>query len=65
MEDIDAFHHANIERLGLAEFMAIPYYTYLVLKMSGPNIVIIIQGKLKQTFIYDREECSHVESQVI
>jgi hypothetical protein len=32
---------------GLAKFMAIPHYTYLVIKMLGPNGVITIEADLR------------------
>jgi hypothetical protein len=41
--------------------MAIPYYTYLVLKMLGPCGVISIRGDIKRAFDYDRESCEIVE----
>jgi hypothetical protein len=41
--------------------MAIPYYTYLVLKMLGPCGVISIRGDIKRAFDYDRESCEIVD----
>jgi hypothetical protein len=38
-------------------FMAIPHYTYLVLKMPGSRGVISIRGDVKWAFDYDRESC--------
>jgi hypothetical protein len=35
--------------------MAIPYYTYLVLKMPGPNGIIIVKGSCKLSDICDKE----------
>jgi hypothetical protein len=37
--------------------MAIPHYTYLVLKMPGPNDVISIKGDVKNTYDCDGESC--------
>jgi hypothetical protein len=44
--NIDIARYAIIGRLGLAKFMAIPQYTYLVLKMLGANSVITTKGDL-------------------
>jgi hypothetical protein len=38
-------------------FMAIPHYSYLVLKMPGPCGVISIRGDVKRAFDCDRESC--------
>lgn len=48
--NINTMYHAIIGRSGLAKFMTIPYYTYLVLKMSGPNGVMVMKGNLKQSY---------------
>jgi hypothetical protein len=45
--------------------MAIPHYTYLVLKMLDPNVVITIKGNLKKSYTCDREGCSLAESKVM
>lgn len=52
MENINTAYHAIIGRSGLTKFRAIPYYTYLVLKMSGPNGVLIMKGNLKQSYAF-------------
>jgi hypothetical protein len=38
--DFESSYHAILGRPVLAEFMAIPYYPYLLLKMLGPNGVL-------------------------
>ena len=38
-----------------AKFMAIPNYTYLKLKMSGPNDVITIDITFSHAYTCDRE----------
>jgi hypothetical protein len=35
--------------------MAVPHYTYLVLKMPGPNGIIIMKGSFKLSDICDKE----------
>jgi hypothetical protein len=37
--------------------MAIPHYTYLVLKMPGPHAVTSIRGDIKQAYDCDKESC--------
>jgi hypothetical protein len=38
----DCGYNAIIGRLGVAKFMAIPHYTYMILKMPGPQGIIIV-----------------------
>jgi hypothetical protein len=38
----DCEYNAIIGRLGLAKFMAIPHYPYMILKMSRPQGIITI-----------------------
>jgi hypothetical protein len=35
--------------------MAVPHYTYLVLKMPGPNGIIIVKGSFELSDICDKE----------
>jgi hypothetical protein len=35
--------------------MVVPHYTYLVLKMSGPNGIIIVNGSFELSDICDKE----------
>jgi hypothetical protein len=35
--------------------MAVPHYTYLVLKMPGPNGVITVKGSFKLSDLCDKE----------
>jgi hypothetical protein len=35
--------------------MAVPHYTYLVLKMPGPNGIITVKGSFKLSDLYDKE----------
>jgi hypothetical protein len=35
--------------------MAVPHYTYLVLKMPGPNRIIIVKGSFKLSDLCDKE----------
>jgi hypothetical protein len=47
-------YHAILGRLAIAKFMAVPHYTYLVLKMPSPAGVLSLQGDLKISFDCDR-----------
>jgi hypothetical protein len=40
--DFDTAYHAILGHPALAKFMAIPHYTYLVLKMSAPEGVLTL-----------------------
>jgi hypothetical protein len=42
--------------------MAIPHYAYLLLKMSGPNGVILIIGDIKQAYDCDLESCEMADA---
>jgi hypothetical protein len=44
--DFKSSYHAILGRPMLARFMAIPHYTYLVLKMLGPHGVLTIYGNM-------------------
>jgi hypothetical protein len=45
----------------LTKFMAIPHYTYLVLKIPGPCGVISIRGGIKRAYNYDKESCGKAD----
>jgi hypothetical protein len=51
--DFDTSYHAILGRPTIAKFMAVPYYTYLVLKMPSPAGVLSLQGDLKISFDCD------------
>jgi hypothetical protein len=48
--DFKTAYNAFLGRSSLSKFLAIPYYAYLVLKMSGPCGVISIRGDIKRAF---------------
>ena len=48
-------YHAILGRPCYAKFMAIPNYTYLKLKMSGPNGVITVSSAFSHAFTCDHE----------
>jgi hypothetical protein len=53
--DFETSYHAILGRPAIAKFMAVPHYTYLVLKMPSPAGVLPLQGDLKISFDYDTE----------
>ena len=44
MADFETAYHGILGRPALAKFMAVPHYTYMVLKMPAPNGVITLRG---------------------
>jgi hypothetical protein len=53
--DFKSSYHAILGRPMLARFMAIPHYTYLVLKMPAPNGVLTVYDDLLISFKCDNE----------
>jgi hypothetical protein len=53
--DFETSYHAILGRPSIAKFMAVPHYTYLVLKMPSPAGVLSLQGDLKTSFDCDTE----------
>jgi hypothetical protein len=53
--DFETSYHAILGRPVIAKFMAVPHYTYLVLKMPSPTGVLSLQGDLKISFDCDIE----------
>jgi hypothetical protein len=55
-------YHAVLGRPCYAKFMAVPNYTYLKLKMPGPNGVITVGPTYKHTFECDVECVEYAEA---
>jgi hypothetical protein len=53
--DFETSYHTILGRPTIAKFMAVPHYTYLVLKMPCPASVLSLQGDLKISFDCDTE----------
>jgi hypothetical protein len=53
--DFETSYHAFLGRPTIAKFLAVPHYTYLVLKMRSPASVLLLQGDLKIAFDCDTE----------
>jgi len=52
--DWKGVYHTLLGRPSYATFMAVPNYTYLKLKMPGPNGVITVSGCFEQAYISSR-----------
>ena len=55
MVDFLGSYHAILGRPCYAKFMAIPNYTYLKLKMPGPNDIITMGSTFSHAYTCDRE----------
>jgi hypothetical protein len=55
VEDFETSYHAILGGPAITKFMAVPQYTYLVLKMPSPIGVLTLQGDLKISFDCDTE----------
>ena len=55
-------YHAILGRPALAKFMAIPHYTYMVLKMPAPKGVITLRGDVKRSFPCEQESYELAQS---
>jgi hypothetical protein len=53
--DFGTSYHAILGRPAIAKFIAVPHYTYLVLKMSSHVGVLALQGDLKISYDCDTE----------
>jgi hypothetical protein len=53
--DFETSYHAILGRPAIAKFMAVPHYTYLVLKMPSPAGVLSLQGDLRISHDCDTE----------
>jgi hypothetical protein len=55
-------YHAILGRPCYAKFMAVPHYTYLKMKMPGPNGVITVGSSIEHAFDCDVECVEHAEA---
>ena len=60
--DFETSYHAIFGRPTLTKFMAIPNYTYLVLKMLGPNGVLSLKGDLQKSYECDNAAVALAEA---
>jgi hypothetical protein len=55
-------YHAILGRPYYAKFMAVPNYTYLKMKMSGPNDIITVGSSIEHAFDCDVECVEHAKA---
>jgi hypothetical protein len=48
-------YHAILGQPAFSRFMAVPHYTYLVLKMPGPNRIITVKGNFELSDLCDKD----------
>ena len=58
--DFESSYHTILGRPALANFMAVPHYVYLLLKMLGNTGVLSLRGDLLKSFECDKEAIDHV-----
>jgi hypothetical protein len=63
--DFEIAYHAILGRLALAKFMAVPHYTYMMMKMPGPRGVISLRSDIKQAVTCDKESCEMAHTREI
>nr|AAX96554.1 retrotransposon protein, putative, Ty3-gypsy sub-class [Oryza sativa Japonica Group]ABA93240.1 retrotransposon protein, putative, Ty3-gypsy subclass [Oryza sativa Japonica Group] len=60
--DFETAYHAILGRPALAKFMAVPYYTYMMMKMPGPQGVLSLWSDIKQAVTCDKESCEMAQT---
>nr|ABA97602.2 retrotransposon protein, putative, Ty3-gypsy subclass [Oryza sativa Japonica Group] len=55
--DFETAYHAILGRPALVMFMAVPHYTYMMMKMPSPRGVISLRSDIKQAVTCDKESC--------
>ena len=60
--DFETAYHAILGRPALAKFIAIPHYTYMMMKMPGPQGVISLWSDIKQVVTCDKESCEMAQT---
>src|SRR5438105_3391582 len=60
--DFEVAYHAILGRPALAKFMVVPHYTYMLMKLPGPNGIISLHGDVRRSFDCDQESCTLAEN---
>ena len=60
--NFEAAYHAILGRPALAKFMVVPHYTYMMMKLPGPNGIISLRGDVRRSYSYDQESCTLTEN---
>jgi hypothetical protein len=53
--DFEGTYHAILGRPALTKFMAVPHYSYLVLKMPTEQGVLTLRGNVFTSYTYEEE----------
>nr|CAE03810.2 OSJNBa0027H09.10 [Oryza sativa Japonica Group]CAE76081.1 B1340F09.19 [Oryza sativa Japonica Group] len=62
--DFETAYHAILGRPALAKFMAVPHYTYMIMKMPGPRGVSSLRSDIKQAVTCDKESCEMAQTHI-
>ena len=60
--DFNTAYHVILGRPALAKFIAIPHYTYLVLKMPSPVGVVVLRANLSIAYACETESLTLTEA---
>ena len=60
--DFDSTYHAILGRPALTKFMAVPHYSYLVLKMPTEQGVLTLRGNVYTAYTCEEENCQMAEA---
>jgi len=60
--DFDGTYHAILGRASLTKFMAVPHYSYLVLKMPTEKGVLTIRGNVYTVYTCEEESFKITEA---
>ncbi len=63
--DFETAYHAIPGRPAFAKFMAVPHYTYMMMKMPCPRGVISLRSDIKQAVTCDKESCEMAQTREI
>nr|CAE02263.2 OSJNBb0049I21.2 [Oryza sativa Japonica Group] len=63
--DFETAYHAILGRPALAKFMAVPHYTYMMMKMPGLRGVLTLRSDIKQAVTCDKESCDMAQTREI
>jgi len=56
--DFEAAYPVILGKPALAKFMVVPYYTYMMMKLPGPNGIITLRGDTHWSYSCDQESCT-------
>jgi hypothetical protein len=60
--DFESTYHAILGRSALTKFMAVPHYSYLVLKMPTKQGVLTLRGNVYTAYTYEEESFKVAEA---